>query len=96
MASLVKMGASEAAGPAQDRRAVEPAKAAHLRRPSGILSMADRLSADLDNDRPYNAEIERRIADCEAGRPIGKTYTADEYLRHLEREHGIGALEGTE
>ena len=96
MASLVKTGTSEAAGPAQDRCAAEPEKAARLHRPSGILSAAERLSADLDNDRPYNAEIERRIADCEAGRPIGKTYTADEYLRHLEREHDIGALECTE
>lgn len=61
-----------------------------------ILSMAERLSADLDNDRPYNADIERRIAECEAGRPIGKTYAAEEYLRHLEREHGIGAVESPE
>ena len=93
---MAKTGDSGAAGPAQDRRAAEPAKAARLRRPGSILSVAERLSADLDNDRPYNAKIERRIADCEAGRPIGKTYTADEYLRHLEQEHGIGALEGTE
>ena len=64
--------------------------------PTHILSMAERLSADLDNDRPYNEDIERRIADCEAGRPIGRTYTAEEYMRHLEQEHGIGAMERPE
>lgn len=64
--------------------------------PAHILSMAERLSADLDNDRPYNKDIERRIADCEAGRPIGRTYTAEEYMRHLEQEHGIGATERPE
>lgn len=51
-----------------------------------ILSMAERLSADLDNDLPYSAEIERLTADCEAGRSIGKTYTAEEYLRYLDHE----------
>ena len=61
--------------------------------PAHVLSMAERLSADSDNDRPYSADIERRIADCEAGRPIGKTYTAEGYLKHLEQEHGIGAGE---
>lgn len=73
-----------------------PTAAAATEEASGILSMSERLSADLDNDRPYNAEIKRRIADCEAGRPIGKTYTGEEYLKHLEREHGIGALERPE
>ena len=62
----------------------------------GILTMAERLSADLDNDRPYNEEIQRRIADCEAGRPIGKTYTGEEYLRYLDQEFGNGALERPE
>ena len=61
-----------------------------------VLSMAERLSPDMDSGRPYRPEIERRIADCKAGRPIGKTYTAGEYLEHLEREHGIGALERPE
>ena len=53
--------------------------------------MDERRPADLDNERPYSAEIERRIADCEAGRPIGKAYTGEEYLEHLRAEHGIGA-----
>ena len=69
------------------------ATASAAEEPAHVLSMAECLSADLDNDRPYNADIERRIADCEAGRPIGKTYTAEEYLKHLEQEHGIGAGE---
>lgn len=60
---------------------------------SGILGMSERISADLDNDRPYSAEIERRIADCEAGRPIGKTHTGEERPKHPERERGTGALE---
>lgn len=51
-----------------------------------------RRPEDLDDDRPFSAEIERMIADCEAGRPIGKTYTAEEYLRHLDREYGNGDL----
>ena len=67
--------------------------AAAARMSDGILSMEERLSPDLDNDLPYSEEIERVIADCEAGRPIGRTYTAEEYLRHLDREYGIGALE---
>ena len=54
--------------------------------PAGILSRAEQLSADLDNDLPYSAETERLLADCEAGRPIGKTYTAEEYLRLLDQE----------
>ena len=61
--------------------------------PAGVLGTAERASADLDNDLPYSEETERLIADCEAGRPIGKTYTAEEYLRHLEQEYGDGALE---
>ena len=61
--------------------------------PVHILSMEERRSPDLDNDLPYNAEIEQMIADCEAGRPIGKTYTAEEYRKHLEQEYGIGAVE---
>lgn len=55
---------------------------------AGILSRAEQLSADLDNDLPYSAEIERLLADCESGRPIGKTYTAEEYLRLLDQEFG--------
>lgn len=58
---------------------------------AGILSRAEQLSADLDNDLPYSAEIERLLADCEAGRPIGKTYTAEEYLRLLDQEFGTDA-----
>ena len=64
--------------------------------PAGVLSTSERRSADLDNDLPYSAEIERRIADCEAGRPIGKTYTADEYLKYLAVEHGTGTMEHSE
>ena len=71
----------------------EPFAADAAEESARVLSMAERLSPDLDNDRPYRPEIERRIADCKAGRPIGKTYTAEEYLEHLEREHGIGSLE---
>ena len=58
---------------------------------AGILSRAEQRSADLDNDLPYSAEIERSLADCEAGRPIGKTYTAEEYLRLLDQEFGTDA-----
>ena len=61
--------------------------------PVHILSLEERLSPDLDNDLPYNEEIQQTLADCEAGRPIGKTYTADEYLEYLKREFGIGAAE---
>jgi len=60
--------------------------------PPGILSIAERLSADLDNDLPYSAEIERLIEDCDAGRPIGKTYTAEEFLRHFDLEYGDGDM----
>ena len=56
-----------------------------------ILSLEERLSPDLDNDLPYNEEIQQILAECEAGRPMGKTYTADEYLEYLKREFGIGA-----
>ena len=60
--------------------------------PPGILSIAERLSPDLDNDLPYSAEIEKLIEDCDAGRPIGKTYTAEEFLRHFDREYGNGDM----
>lgn len=60
--------------------------------PPSILSMAERTSADLDNDLPYSAEIERLIEDCDAGRPIGKTHTAEEFLRHFDREYGGGNM----
>ena len=53
--------------------------------PVHILSREERRSADLDNDLPYSAEIEQMIADCEAGIPIGKTYTIDEHLRQLDQ-----------
>ena len=33
------------------------------------------------------------IADCQAGRPIGKTYAAEEYLRHLDQEYGASDTE---
>ena len=85
------IGASEEEGPAHGRGGSESATAGPAHDPAGILSMDERRSADLDNDRPYSAEIERRIEDCEAGRPIGKTYTGKEYLKHLREEHGIGA-----
>lgn len=61
--------------------------------PIHILSTAERLSPDLDNDLPYSPEIEQAIADCEAGRPIGKTYTIKEYLQHLDREFGNDAVD---
>lgn len=63
--------------------------------PVYILSREERRSADLDNDLPYSEDIEQMIADCEAGRPIGRTYTAEEYRRHLKQELGIGALDNT-
>ena len=58
-----------------------------------ILSLEERLSPDLDNDLPYNEEIQRMLAECEAGRPIGKTYAAGEYRKHLQKEYGIGPVE---
>lgn len=61
--------------------------------PVHILSMEERLSPDLDNDLPYSAEVEQAIADCKAGRSMGKTYTAEEYQGHLGREYGIGTVE---
>ena len=61
--------------------------------PIHILSMEERLSPDLDNDLPYSKEIEQLIADCEAGRPIGKTYTIEEYLKHLDQEFGDDAVD---
>lgn len=70
------------------------ATAAVAEEPVHILSREERRSADLDNDLPYSEEIEQMIADCEAGRPIGKTYTAEEYMRHLE-ELGIGTVDHT-
>lgn len=85
------IGASEEERPARGRGGSESATAGPAHGPAGILSMDERRSADLDNERPYSAEIERRIADCEAGRPIGKTYTGEAYLEHLRAEHGIGA-----
>lgn len=60
--------------------------------PVHILTLEERLSPDLDNDLPYSEEIERVIADCDAGRPIGKTYAPGEYRKHLRREYGIGIL----
>ena len=71
---------------AGEKAAAPPAAAASDEEAVHILSMAERLSADLDNDLPYSAEIERLTADCEAGRPIGRTYTAEEYLRYLDHE----------
>lgn len=58
--------------------------------PVHILTLEERLSPDLDNDLPYSEEVERAIAECKAGRNMGKTYTAEEYLEHLRREYGIG------
>ena len=57
-----------------------------------ILSMEERLSADLDNDLPYSKDIEQMIADCRAGRAIGRTHTAEECLVYLDQEFGDGAL----
>ena len=70
-----------------------PAAAGPPKEPAHILSMAERLSADLDNDLPYSAETEQAIADCRAGRSVGKTYTAEEYLRHLDQEYGASDME---
>lgn len=50
--------------------------------------MEGRLPSDLDNDLPYSEETERPTADGEAGRPTGKAYTAEEYLRHLDQLPG--------
>jgi len=52
------------------------------------LTMEGRLPSDLDNDPPYGEETERPTGDGEAGRPIGKAYTAEEYLRHLDQLPG--------
>ncbi len=60
-----------------------------------ILSMEERLSVDLDNDLPYSKDIEQMIADCRAGRAIGKTYTAEECLKYLDQEFGDAALENS-
>ena len=60
-----------------------------------ILSMEERLSADLDNDLPYSEETEQAIADCKEGRLAGRTYMGEEYLRHLNQEHGAVDLEYT-
>lgn len=90
MTSLVSIGASEEEGPARGKGSSKSTMTSLAHDLVGILSMDERRSADLDNERPYNAEIERRIADCEAGRPIGKTYTGAGYLKHLKDEHGIG------
>ena len=60
-----------------------------------ILSMEERLPADLDNDLPYSKDIEQMISDCRAGRAIGKTYTAEECLRYFDQEFGDGALENS-
>ena len=69
------------------------ANAASAEEPVHILTLEERLSPDLDNDLPYSKEIERVIADCDAGRPIGKTYAPGEYRKYLRREYGIGTLE---
>ena len=61
--------------------------------PGHILSMEERLSADLDNDLPYSEDLERLIADCQAGSATGKTYTLEEYLKAFDQEFGGGALE---
>ncbi len=61
--------------------------------PVHILTLEERLSPDLDNDLPYSEEIERAIADCEAGRNMGKTYAPGEYREHLRKEYGIGTVE---
>ena len=68
------------------------ADAAPAEEPVHILTLEERLSPDLDNDLPYSEEVERAIADCKAGRNMGKTYTAEEYLQHLRQEYGIGAV----
>ena len=86
------------AGPQEGPSAVENDGAAAAaadppKEPAHILSTAERLSADLDSDLPYSAETEQVIADCQAGRPIGKTYTAEEYLRHLDQEYGASDTE---
>ena len=78
-----------------DKVGASLAATAAAEEPVYILSREERRPADLDNDLPYSEDIEQMIADCEAGRPIGKTYTAEEYRRHLKQEFGIGALDNT-
>ena len=78
-----------------DKVGTSLAATATAEEPVYILSREERRSADLDNDLPYSEDIEQMIADCEAGRPIGKTYTAEEYRRHLKQEFGIGTLDNT-
>ena len=70
---------------------LEMAGAAAAEEPVRILGREERRSADLDNDLPYSAEIERMIADCEAGIPIGRTCTVDKHLRHLDQLLGDNA-----
>ena len=82
-------------GPNPSKKASASLDAAATAEPVYILSREERRSADLDNDLPYSEDVEQMIADCEAGRPIGKTYTAEEYRRHLKQEFGIGALVDT-
>ena len=78
----------------KDRKGAEAlAATAAAEEPVHILSLEERLSPDLDNDLPYNEEIQQILADCEAGRPIGKTYAAGEYGKHLQQEYGIGPVE---
>lgn len=61
--------------------------------PVHILSMEERLSTDLDNDLPYSEDLERVIAERQAGRATGKVYTIEEYLKHLDQEFSDAAAE---
>ena len=86
------------AGPAEDSNGGRgaggaPAAGGKAEEPVHILSMEERLPADLDNDLPYSEYLERVIADCQAGRAAGKTYTAEEYLKAFDHEFGSGSLE---
>ena len=86
------------AGPVEDSNGGRgaggtPAAGDKAEEPVRILSMEERLSVDLDNDLPYSEDLERVIADCEAGRAAGKTYTAEEYLKAFDHEFGGEPLE---
>lgn len=83
----------DGAGPAGDSnggkgRGGKKAAGNKTEEPVHILSMEERLSADLDNDLPYSEDLERAIDDCQAGRATGRTYTAEEYLKAFDHEFG--------
>ena len=74
----VEAAAGQAAG--QSGRGADPAgESVHT------PTMEERPPFDLDNGLPCSGEIERLAADSGAGRPMGKTHAAEEYLRHLDQ-----------